>query len=192
MEIFEYYLLATFLLGTVQLRHHAATYRLVRETPARWPHLYGFLKEHVHAIITIPTVLILGLMLGAWLFHTLFRRLIWPEATVSPAELREETFLFALAIVFGAAMLVLDLRALFRAATFRGPKMVWLIDVTEMALRADVPAINWLVQWGIRAKLARSVPILHHWMWNRSAEIAARFAFGSTLWFVWVAHGGAL
>lgn len=190
MELFEYYLLATFLLGAVQLRHHAATYRLVLQTPRRWPRLYDFLKENLDRLLTLPTVLIFGVMLGTWLLHTIFRRAVWPDAAVNLAELREETWLFVLALVFGTAMIVLDLRAVLRAVQFRGPRMVWLIELTELALRSEVRPLQWLIKWRLRSKIIRGMPIFHAWMWKRAAEIAARFSFGSALWLVWIRHGG--
>jgi hypothetical protein len=190
MEFFEYYLLATFVLGAVQLRHYAATYRLVLRTPTRWPRLYEHLKKHLNELLTFPTLLIFGLMLGAWILHLFLRRAIWPDASVTPAQLREETLYLGLAVLSAFAMLVLDARALVRAATFRGPRMVWLIDLTEMALRSEVLPLKWLIHWRIRSKIARGLPLLHVWMWKRSAEIASRLVFGSTLWIVWIRHGG--
>lgn len=190
MELFEYYLLATFLLGAVQLRHHAATYRLVLQTPRRWPKLYEFLKQNLTTVLTLPTVLIIGFMLGSWVLHTFFRRAVWPDAAVSLADLRDDAFLLVIAAILGLAMLTLDFRALFRAVGFRGPRVVWLIDLTELALRSEVLPLQWLIRWRIRAKIIRGLPLFHAWMWKRAAEIGARFAFGSTLWIVWIQHRG--
>lgn len=190
MELFEYYLLATFLLGAVQLRHHAATYRLVLETPRRWPRLYEFLKQNLTTVLTLPTVLIFGVMLGSWVLHTFFRRAVWPDAAVSVTQLRDETWLFVIAVILSLAMFTLDFRALFRAVGFRGPRMVWLIDLTELALKSEVLPLQWLVRWRIRSKIIGGMPLFHAWMWKRAAEIAARFAFGSALWIVWIRTGG--
>ncbi len=190
MELFEYYLLATFLLGIIQLRHHAATYRLVLQTPRRWPRLYEFLKQNLTTLLTLPTVLIFGVMLGSWVLHTFLRRAVWPDAAVSLAELREETWLFVVAAILALAMFALDFRALFRAVGFRGPRMVWLIDLTELALKSEVLPLQWLIRWGIRSKLIAGMPLFHAWMWKRAAEVTARGAFGSTLWFVWIQNGG--
>ena len=190
MELFEYYLLATFLLGAVQLRHHAATYRLVLQTPRRWPRLYEFLKQNLTTVLTLPTVLIFGVMLGSWVLHTFFRRGVWPEAAVSVAQLREDTWLFVIAVILGLVMFALDFRALFGAVRFKGLRMVWLIDVTELALKSDVLPLQWLIRWRIRSKIIAGMPLFHAWMWKRVAEVSARFAFGSTLWIVWIQHGG--
>ena len=190
MEFFEYYLLATFLLGAVQLRHHAATYRIVLQTPRRWPKLYEFLKENLNRVLTFPTVLIFGFMLGAWIIHTIFRRFVWPDAAVSFAELRDDTILFVIAAILALSMFALDFRAFFRAVQFRGVRMVWLIDVTELALRSEVVPLQWLIRWRIRSKMIAGMPLFHAWMWKRVAEVSARFAFGSTLWIVWIRHGG--
>ena len=190
MEIFEYYLLATFFLGAVQLRHHVATYRLVLQTPRRWPRLYAFLKENITTVLTLPTIITFGVMLGTWLIHTFFRRAVWPGAAVSVADLRAETVFFVLAVVFALTMFALDARALFRVVRFQGLRMTWLIDLTELALRSEVLPLQWFVRWRIRSKIIRGMPIFHAWMWKRAAEVTARFAFGSTLWIVWIRHGG--
>lgn len=185
MAWFEYYLLATFALGLVQLRHHLALYRLVLRTPGRWPKLYDVIKADLGELITWPTVLIVGLMWSAWLVHTLLRRMLWPSAAVSLEDFGAETWLFTIGVLTAAAMIVLDVRATFRVVRFRKPRMTWIIDLTELGLKSKVLPVRWYVQWRLRAKVVRSLPIVHRWMWKRTAEISTRLVFGATLWVTW-------
>lgn len=185
METYEYYLLGTFVLGLVQLRHHVALYRFVRKSPARWPQLYQIVRDHLRLLITWPTVLTVGLMSLLWVAHTAFRRLLYPSAQVSFETLRAEPWLLVAAVLFGAIMFALDLGALVRASSFRPPQRTWLLDLTEAALKAEVLPVRWFVAWRVRQGVLGSLPVVQHWVWKRSAEIGARLAFGTTLWLAW-------
>lgn len=193
LHVYEYYLLATLLLGALQIRTYLAMIRFAASVPLRWPELYRVLRENVGVLLTWPLVVVGSFTLGLWVLHVLLRRLVWPQADVSWARLSSEPLWLGLTMVLAAAMLLLDAMALTRVARFRPPRREWLLTATDLALRTQKfgPKLRRVLGWGVKQELVRRMPLIMHWTLRRTAEVSARLALGLCLWAGWALGAGA-
>jgi hypothetical protein len=187
IQAYEYYLLATFLLGALQVRTYLAMIRFAMSVPGRWPELYQILKANIGTLLTWPLVVIGSFTTGLWALHVILRRLLWPQAVVTWERLTADTLWFALTAFFGLTMLVLDGWALLRVARFKPPRLQWLLTATDYSLRSSKlgTPLRMLVGWHLQRKLLKRMPMLVQWTLRRTAEVGARLAFGLCLWGGW-------
>ena len=188
--VYEYYLLATLLLGLVQIRNHLRLVRFALRVPSRWPRIFRIARENVHVVLTWPVLLVAGLLLGIWAGAVVLRNVAFPTAQVEPADVAKNLAALLVASTAGATMLGLDARATFKAAWFQPPRFGWLLDVTEAGLAAEAGRgpLSLIVGWQIRWRLVEKLPFLRRWLWRRTLEIANRLTVGVALWWVWLAR----
>lgn len=188
IRAFEYYLLATFVLSAVQLRHQIALYRFVMRARERWPSLYALVRSNLHVLITLPVLLAVGATAALWATQLALRLVVWPEASLAPQTLWAQPILLFVALVGLFPMVALDARAIFHAASFRAPQRQWLLDLTEAALQSNaIPPLRAIVEWRLRVRLIQAIPLVRRWMWRRSEELGARIVMGTALWGAWFA-----
>lgn len=188
IRAFEYYLLATFVLSAVQLRHQVALYRFVLRARGRWPSLYAMVRSNLHILITLPVLLLMGVTAALWVTQLVLRLGVWPEASLTPQALMSQPILLLIALVGLLPMVALDARAVFSAASFKAPQRKWLLDLTEAALRSNaIPPLRAVVEWRLRLKIVEAIPLVRRWMWRRSEELGARIVMGTALWGAWLA-----
>ena len=88
IRLFDFYLAAAFIASTVlRLRQYWTVLSLVRTFGGRWPKLLKLVTQHRHIFITWRTMLPLIASLGMLLIQMLASRLVWPDATLTVAEL---------------------------------------------------------------------------------------------------------
>jgi hypothetical protein len=187
LQWYEYYLLATFALGLLQIRTYFVMLRFVLHVPGRWPELYQILRANLNTLLTWPLIVVGGITAGLWSTHVLMRRLVWPGAAVDTGDVAADPLWLGLTAFFATLMVVLDVWSLLRIAPFTPPRMQWLISLTDRALRTHPTRLplRLFVGWHLRTKLLRNLPILLQWTYRRSAELGARLALGFTLWIGW-------
>lgn len=187
IHVYEYYLLATFLLGALQIRTYLALIRFAMSVPGRWPELYQILRANIGVLLTWPVAVIGVFTTGLWALHVFLRRLIWPQAHVTWTQLSADTLWLAITAFFGLTMLFLDGWALLRVARFKPPRMQWILTATDFGLRSSKigTPLRILVGWHLQRKLVKRLPMLVQWTLRRTAEVSARLAFGLCLWGGW-------
>lgn len=188
IRAFEYYLLATFVLSAVQLRHQIALYRFVMRARERWPSLYALVRSNLHVLITLPVLLAVGATAVLWITQIVLRHLVWREASLTPQALVSQPVLLLIALVGLVPMIALDARAIFGAASFQVPHRQWLLDLTEAALQSKaIPPLRAILEWRLRLRIIQAIPLVRRWMWRRSEELGARIVMGTALWGAWLA-----
>src|SRR5258708_7891969 len=114
LDVFSYYLLLSFLLGTVlRARNYRAILGLVYGSSDRLPKLRALVKSHRAIFLRWPTVLPLLLTLLLMLANALASNLVWSHARVTPTDLWAHPVALAIVAVAGGLMGILDYKAVF-------------------------------------------------------------------------------
>lgn len=200
IRVFDFYL-AVMLLFSVLRRYeqYRAIGAIVVSAPARWPKLLGAMKQHRGLFLTWATIRPAALTLGLMVAQTICSRVIWPTAQLTLGHLFDHWLPLPVVLATLAAMLAVDAYFLLR---------VGRIDQEETAKYLD-QAEHWLTSW--KAPVVRIITFgfvdpramvhdelekamtglsetLNRSLWWMSAQVAARVAFGLSLWCTWALY----
>jgi hypothetical protein len=197
IRVFDFYLALAFLLSTVlRLRQYHAILALVRAVPGRWPRLFQLVKQHRAIFMTwatlMPAVLALVLMVIQWMAS----RLVWEQADLPLAVLREMLPAAAVIGALGAAMVAMDGYACWNVGELDRARLEKDFDQAEYWLRTwKAPVVRWLtfgyvnprkmVTVEVQTALIDASKALNSTLWWVSAQAALRIAFGLAVWLTY-------
>src|SRR5262245_23048223 len=115
IRLFDFYLAAMFLLGTVRRfeTYHTIAGIMV-SAPGRWPSLLRVMKEHRAVFFTWATIRPALLALFLAVLQTICSRLIWPQADLTLADLVRHWVMLPVLILAVIPMVGVDLYFLIR------------------------------------------------------------------------------
>jgi hypothetical protein len=197
IHFFDFYLAVALLLSTVmRLRQYEAIIRLVRAVPDRWPRLLGLVKAHHGLFLTWATLLPALLALLLLVANVLARRLLWPQAHLTPKDVAASPPALLFVSLFGLGMLALDLYATFRVGNVDRSLLEGYFDQAEYWLRSWVAPVvrvftlgrinpRQMVASEVQKALLAASRLLNSTLWWVIAQTALRIAFGLCLWLTW-------
>jgi hypothetical protein len=121
---------------------------------------------------------------------------VWVDARVTPADLWAHSLSLAAVAITGGLMGFLDFRSVFLFGRFDRAAVEAELDRAEHWLGTwKAPAIRFMtaglinprriVGEQVRQALVKASLDVNGQLWLMSVQIAARFAFGLTLWVTW-------
>lgn len=202
IHFFDFYLALAFLLScTMRLRQYEAVVRLVRAVPDRWPRLLRLVREHHSIFLTWTTVLPALLALGLSLLHMLACRLIWPQARLTVSALADLTPAVPFVVIFGMAMLAVDIYATFTVGELDRSLLEQYFDQAEYWLRSWVAPVVHVFTFGyvsprrmvaveVQKALVQASRLLNTTLWWVTAQVSLRIVFGLSIWlsYAWLKH----
>jgi hypothetical protein len=203
IHFFDFYLASMFLVSTaMRVRQYEAVIGLVRALPERWPRLLKLVRQHHAVFLTWTTMLPAILAAALSLVHMLACRLIWPHAALTIEGLSGFWVAWPLVMIFGAAMLAVDLYGIFRVGKIDRPLLERYFDQAEYWLRSWVaPALRLftlgyvnprrMVTAEVRKALVETSQLLNATLWWVSMQVSLRISFGLLLWltYAWSQRG---
>ena len=197
MGIYERYLILTFLLSLLmRFQQYRTNLGFAWQFPQRWPSVLEVVKARKGIFLTWTTLLPVGVTLAVLLGHSLFYRLIWQAADVTPTTLSNEWYLLPFLILVCLTMLALDLQALFsttqtdfdeiETALGRGEyvlssRAMVALRVGSFGLFSPRRYIENRIEESLHSVRLVLLTQLRRW----SFHTAVRIAFGFLLWFAY-------
>jgi hypothetical protein len=197
LDAFNYYLILSFVVGTAcRLRNYQAILGLLYRFSGRWPKLLELTKKSRGVFLRWPTVLPVVFTLMLALGNGWASWFVWPHARVSLGDLWGHPVALAAIIAAGAVMAFLDFKAIFLVGRFDRLALETELDRAEHWLHSwKAPAVRFLtagfihprriVGEQVHASLVKASLSVNGQMWGWARQIAARFAFGLSLWTTW-------
>lgn len=197
IDALNYYLVTTFLVGTIlRIRNYRAMLGLVYRSADRWPKLRVLVQSHRAIFLRWPTVLpILSTLLltaaNAWASYS-----VYSHARVSPNDLWSHRIGLIAVVATGGLMGLLDFKSVFMFARFDRTAVEAVLDRAEHWLGSwKAPAIRFLtaglihprriVGEQVRQALVEASMKINGQLWVMSVQILARAAFCLSLWGIW-------
>lgn len=199
IRVFDFYVTLMFVISLVRRwTVYVNAVRLLIAVRGRWPRLIQRLAEHRSLILNRaffrPAILALGLTVT----QLVASRLIFPRATLTGEQLREEWWWFLIILVPMVPMLAVDLYFVIRVGKFDHGETVKYFDQAENWLGWKGPLVRVLtlgivnpqkmVDDEVRKSLTEYQSTLQSSLWWVSLQIGLRLVFGLTLWSVWAVH----
>lgn len=199
IRVFDFYVTLMFVISLVRRwTVYLNALRLLIAVRGRWPRLINRLAEHRSLILNRsffrPALLALGLMIA----QLVASRVIFPKATLTGAQLREEWWWVLMIAVPLVPMVLVDLYFVIRVGKFDHDETVKYFDQAENWLGWKGPLIRALtlgivnpqrmVDDEVKKSLTEYQTTLQRSLWWVSVQIGLRLTFGLTLWSVWAVH----
>ncbi len=200
IHLFDFYLAVIFLCGTAlrvhQYRHILA---LVRAVPGRWPRLFQLVKRHSTVFLTWATVLPAVLAFSLSAVHMLACRLVWPQATLTVADVVQFRPALPVIALLGLAMLAVDGYAMFNFGEINREQLQKYFDQAEYWLRSWTAPVVRIVTFGrinprqmvaleVQKALVEASRLLNSTFWWVSVQTGLRVLFGLALWLTFALH----
>lgn len=204
IELFELYLLVTFLLS-LALRYHdyRTSLGFLMKVPQRWPKMFEVIKGHTGVLLTWTMLVPVGVTLVIFLAHVICFRFVWREADLHWGDVWREWIPAITILAIGLAMLTLDGIALFRTGQTNLDAIEQNLNRGEFALTSrSLQAVRFLtfnffkpkqvVENRVQDTLVGLRITLSRQLRKRSFHSALRVAFGFFLWLAWARQRNAL
>ena len=196
IRMFDFYLALMFLISLVRRREvYWNAIRLLVAVRGRWPRLVQRLREHRSLLLNWAFFRPVVLAALLTVVQMICSRLIWPDAVLLGADLRDEWWKFAVLAVPLVAMLGIDLYFIIRVGRFDHGETVKEFDRAESWLGRKGAVVRRLtagyvdphrqVDEELKRNLAELGSTVKSSMWWVSVQIAARVLFGLALWTIW-------
>jgi hypothetical protein len=197
IDLLTWYLVASLLVSTLlRLRNYREMIGLVLAFAKRWPRLLELVKQHRAVFLQWPTIVPLACTAILLLVNSLASLFVWSQAHVSMADLALHGYSCTAVVVTGPAMVVLDVRLVFRVVLFDRAALEADFDRAEHWLGTwKAPALRWLtlgffdphrmVQSQVRQALVKANEVVNGQLWLWALQFTLRFAFGLALWMSW-------
>lgn len=195
MTTYERYLILTFILSfLIRFRQYQSNVQFAWQFPQQWPSVLEVIKEHRSIFLRWTTLLPVAITLGILLVHTICYRLIWSEATVTPADLSNYIGVLLFLLPVSLWMVCLDLKTLFTASQLNFAEIEKNLEKGEFALTSRTMSALRFASLGffnprkyVEERVADSLHgvrmallvQLRRW----SFHTAVRITFGFLLWF---------
>jgi hypothetical protein len=197
IHLFGFYLAIMFLVG---LYRRVAQYRaigtLALAGPARWPRLIALVKQHGTVFMTWSTFLPAVLALLLTLVHFFASRWLWPHADVTPGRLAGELWIWPVLVIFGVAMIAIDLYCVIVIGQVDQTLLQKYFDEAEYWLRSwTAPVVKFIslgrinprkmVSVEVQKALVAASALVNANLWWMTAQIGLRVSFGLALWLAY-------
>lgn len=198
IRIFTFYLWIFLIISTLRrLSLYKNIVRMVFDVPGRWPRLMHVLKENRLVFLTWATFRPAILTFVLTVLYMIAARVIWPSATVTPADLGEHWQFLPFIVILGLGMLSFDLYGVIRAAAFNRDEITEHLDKAEYWLRSwKSPVVRFftlgyvdprrMVREEVHSAMMAARDLLNQTLWWMSTQLALRVVFGLSLWIVWI------
>ena len=197
IELFELYLLLTFILS-LALRYHdyRTNFGFLMKVPQRWPKMFEVIKGHSGVLLTWTMLVPVGVTFAIFMTHVICFRFIWSDADLHWDDVWREWIPAITVLAAGLAMLTLDGIALFSGGQANLDAIERNLDRGEFALTSrGLQAIRVLsfnlfkpkqvVENRVQDTLVGLRITLIRQLRRRSFHSALRVAFGFFLWLAW-------
>jgi hypothetical protein len=197
INLFGFYLMAMFLLGTVRrFEQYRAIGGIVVAAPGRWPRLLKEMREHRAIFLTWSTLRPAALALLLCVIHMIASRVVWPRAHLTAVHLLDSWALLPLLVVAGVPMLAVDIYFLVRVGRIDQAETEKYLDMAESWLTGWKSTAVRVVTFGRidpRRKVSEEVQktlvaisnLINRNLYWMSLQVALRVVFGLTLWLSW-------
>jgi hypothetical protein len=196
IRVFDFYLALMFLISFVRRWdvYRDAIYILVA-VRGRWPRLLQRLAEHQSLLLN--WAFFRPAVAAAFLtaVQLICSRLLWPQAVLTGADLRNEWWWIPVVVVPLVPMLAVDLYFIVRVGRFDRTETAKYLDQAENWLGWKGPLVRALtlgfvnpqkmVDEEVKKSLAEIGTTVRASLWWVTVQIALRVLFGLTLWTVW-------
>ncbi len=200
IHLFDFYLAVIFLCGTaLRVRQYRHILALVRAVPGRWPRLFQLVKQHSTIFLTWATVLPAVLAFSLSAVHMLACRLVWPQATLTVADVVQLRPALPVIALLGLAMLAVDGYAMFNFGEINREQLQKYFDQAEYWLRSWTAPVVRIVTFGrinprqmvaveVQKALVEASRLLNSTFWWVSVQTGLRVLFGLALWLTFALH----
>jgi hypothetical protein len=197
IDVFSYYLVLAFAIGTIiRIRNYRAVLGVIFTFSDRWPKLLVVAKRHRTVFLRWPTLLPIGLTLALMTGNAVASHFLWSHAKVSFNDLGSHGIAVATIAIAGAVMLFLDGNAVFGFGRFDRVALELDLDRAEHWLQSwHAPAMRFLtlgivnprkiVNEQVLEALTNASLVVTGQMWRWSLQIGMRAAVGLALWMTW-------
>ncbi len=197
IRVFDFYLAAMFLLGTVRrFEQYRTVAAMMMAAPGRWPNLLRVMKEHRAVFSTWATIRPALLALSLAVIQTICSRLIWPQADLTIVDILRHWVMVPLLILTVVPMLGVDAYFLIRVSRIDRAENEQYLDMAEKWLTSwKAPAIRWatlgyidprrMVSEEVRKALEAISALVNSNLRWMSLQMCLRVLFGLTLWLTW-------
>lgn len=169
----------------------------VRALPTRFPKMTQLVLEQRTTIFAkLPLFPIVGVAL-VWIAHFCCMRLVWPDAQVSTSMLWNQPLLGVLAVLFGCAMVYLDMRNFLRIKKMDFDELEKSLNLGETALNGFVRGITKVATLSlvdtkqvVVSRVEQNLDQLNIALRKQTQSFGlltfTRIGFGLCLWLIWV------
>jgi hypothetical protein len=200
IRIFDFYLALMFFISLIRRWSvYVNAFRLLIAVRGRWPKLIQRLGEHKSVLLNWSFFRPAAIALFLMLVQLIASRLIWPQAVLTAAQLRDEWWLVPVILVPLVPMVLVDLFFVIRVGRFDHGETVKYLDQAESWLGWKGPFVRALslglvnprkmVDNEVKKSLSEMQSTLTASLWWVIVQTTLRLAFGLTLWTVWALHG---
>jgi hypothetical protein len=200
IRIFDFYLALMFFISLIRRwAVYVNALRLLIAVRGRWPKLIQRLGEHKSVLLNWSFFRPAAIALFLMLVQLIASRLIWPQAVLTAAQLRDEWWLVPVILVPLVPMVLVDFYFVIRVGKFDHGETVKYFDQAESWLGWKGPFVRALtlglvnprkmVDNEVKKSLSEMQSTLTASLWWVIVQTTLRLAFGLTLWTVWALHG---
>lgn len=197
IRLFDFYLAAMFLLGSVRrFGQYQTMGAIVVSAPARWPNLLRVMKQHRAVFFTWATIRPALIALSLAVIQTMCSRLIFPQADLTLRDLGRDWYMLPVLMATMLPMLGVDAYFLIRVNRINRVETEAYLDKAEKWLTSwKAPVVRWvtlgyidprgMVSAEVRKALEEISALINsslNWM---SLQMGLRVLFGLSLWLTW-------
>lgn len=198
IHFLDFYFMLMFVIGTLmRVGQYREVGRLVLAGTSRWPRLLELVKGHRMIFLTWATVLPAMLALGLSVVQLVASRQVWPQATLTIAELGEVWLARLVVLPLGVSMVAFDIYSAFAVGAFDRREMEKYFDQAEYWLRSRTAHVVRIFTFGyinprrmvaveVQKALTDVSRLLQQSLWWIAAQVGLRVAFGLAVWSVWL------
>jgi hypothetical protein len=197
IDLFNYYLLLTFVVGTaIRIRNYRAILGVIFTFSNRWPKLLVLAKRHRVVFLRWPTLLPIGVTFALMLGNAFASYFVWTHAKVSLDDLGSRWIALVIITISGGMMVFLDCKAMFGFGRFDRSALELDLEKAEHWLQSwHAPVVRFItlglinprkiVNEHVLEAITDASLIVNGQMWRWSLQIGMRAAFGLSLWTTW-------
>src|SRR5262245_32142600 len=202
IRLFDFYLLAMFLLSTLRrLEQYRSVAALVVSAPGRWPRLLVEMRKHRAVFLTWTTLRPAALALSLSVVHMIAARVIWPRAHLTITDLWHHWYVLPAIIMTLFPMLGVDAYFLIRVGRIDRSETAEYLDQAEHWLTSwKAPVVRFLtlgyvdprnmVSQEVRNAMTALSDLMNRNFYWMSLQVGMRVIFGLVLWSVWAIFVG--
>jgi hypothetical protein len=197
IHLFDFYLAAMFLLGSVRrFGQYRTIGAIMVSAPGRWPNLLKVMKEHRAVFFTWATVRPALLALSLAVIQAVCSRLIWPQAELTTYDVLRHWIMVPVLIATMFPMLGVDVYFLIRVSRIdRGETEAYLDKAENWLTSWKAPVVKWMtlgyinpqrvVSAEVRKALEEISALINSNLRWMSLQMGLRVLFGLALWLTW-------
>ncbi len=200
IRVFDFYVTIMFLISFLRRWEvYWSALRVLIAVRGRWPKLIQLLGVHKSLILNWSFFRPACLAAIVAVIQLVVSRLVYPTATLTVQQLKEEWWLVLVILLPMVAMLAVDVFFIIRVGRFDHDETVKYLDHAENWLGWKGPLVrvitigivnpSKMVDDEVKKSLASLGIVLQSSLWWVITQMGLRLLFGLTLWTVWALHG---